>query len=46
MTKRTRSCIQVAEMSFLSFRDRVKSSGTSEELGVESLLLHIQRNQS
>ncbi len=51
MTKRTRSWIQAAEMSFLrrvagrTLRDRVRSSVTREELGVEPLLLHIERNQ-
>ncbi|KAK3532990.1 hypothetical protein QTP70_006197 [Hemibagrus guttatus] len=51
MTKRVRSRIQVAEMSFLrrvavrSLRDRVRSSVTREELGVEPLLLHIERGQ-
>ncbi|KAI3374957.1 hypothetical protein L3Q82_021489 [Scortum barcoo] len=45
MTERTRSRIQAAEMSFLrrvagrSLRDRVRSSVTREELGVEPLLL-------
>ncbi|KAI3368310.1 hypothetical protein L3Q82_007829 [Scortum barcoo] len=44
MTERTRSRIQAAEMSFLrrvagrSLRDRVRSSVTREELGVEPLL--------
>uniref|UniRef100_A0A3P9I175 Reverse transcriptase domain-containing protein n=1 Tax=Oryzias latipes TaxID=8090 RepID=A0A3P9I175_ORYLA len=47
MTERTRSRIQAAEMSFLrrvagrSLRDRVRSSATRGELGVEPLLLHI-----
>ncbi|KAK3556338.1 hypothetical protein QTP70_007102 [Hemibagrus guttatus] len=51
MTKRVRSRIQVAEMSFLrrvagrSLRDRVRSSVTREGLGVEPLLLHIKRGQ-
>ncbi|TWW73332.1 hypothetical protein D4764_15G0007260 [Takifugu flavidus] len=51
MTKRTRSWIQAAEMSFLrrvaglSLRDRVRSSDIREELGVEPLLLHIERSQ-
>ncbi|KAK3545707.1 hypothetical protein QTP70_011363 [Hemibagrus guttatus] len=51
MTERVRSRIQVAEMRFLrrvagrSHRDRVKSSVTREELGVEPLLLHIKRGQ-
>ncbi|KAK3560889.1 hypothetical protein QTP86_022884, partial [Hemibagrus guttatus] len=51
MTERIRSRIQAAEMSFLrrvagrSLRDRVRSSVTREELGVEPLLLHIERGQ-
>ncbi|KAK3547092.1 hypothetical protein QTP86_011400 [Hemibagrus guttatus] len=51
MTERVRSRIQAAEMSFLrrvagrSLRDRVRSSVTREELGVELLLLHIKRGQ-
>uniref|UniRef100_A0A8C6U756 TBC1 domain family member 5 n=1 Tax=Neogobius melanostomus TaxID=47308 RepID=A0A8C6U756_9GOBI len=51
MTERTRSRIQAAEMSFLhrvagrTLRDRVRSSVTREELGVESLLLHVERSQ-
>ncbi|KAK3547561.1 hypothetical protein QTP86_024709 [Hemibagrus guttatus] len=51
MTKRVRSRIQAAEMSFLhrvaghSLRDRVRSSVTRKELGVEPLLLHIERGQ-
>ncbi|KAK3558768.1 hypothetical protein QTP86_028769 [Hemibagrus guttatus] len=51
MTERVRSQIQAAEMSFLrrvagrSLRDRVRSSVTREELGVEPLLLHIERGQ-
>ncbi|KAK3556392.1 hypothetical protein QTP70_007987 [Hemibagrus guttatus] len=51
MTERVRSRIQEAEMSFLrkvagrSLRDRVRSSVTREELGVEPLLLHIERGQ-
>ncbi|XP_055016887.1 AP-5 complex subunit sigma-1 isoform X2 [Boleophthalmus pectinirostris] len=50
-TERTRSRIQAAEMSFLrrvagrSLRDRVRSSVTREELGVEPLLLHVERSQ-
>ena len=50
MTERIRSRIQAAEMSFLrrvvgrSLRDRVRSSVTWEELGVEPLLLHIERS--
>ncbi|KAK3524866.1 hypothetical protein QTP86_010089 [Hemibagrus guttatus] len=51
MTERIRSRIQAAKMSFLrrvagcSLRDRVRSSVTREELGVEPLLLHIERGQ-
>ncbi|KAK3558298.1 hypothetical protein QTP86_014684 [Hemibagrus guttatus] len=51
MTERIRSWIQVAEMSFLrrmagcSLRDRLRSSVTREELGVEPLLLYIERGQ-
>ncbi|KAK3561638.1 hypothetical protein QTP86_011885 [Hemibagrus guttatus] len=51
MTERVRSRIQAAEMSFLrrvagrSLSDRVRSSVTQEELGVEPLLLHIERGQ-
>ncbi|KAK3564029.1 hypothetical protein QTP86_006952 [Hemibagrus guttatus] len=51
MTERVRSRIQAAEMSFLrrvaghSLRDRVRSSVIQEELGVEPLLLHIERGQ-
>ncbi|KAK7925839.1 hypothetical protein WMY93_008149 [Mugilogobius chulae] len=51
MTERTRSQIQAVEMSFLrrvagrSLRDRVRSSVTREELGVEPLLLHVERSQ-
>ena len=51
MTERTRSRIQAVEMSFLrrvagrSLRDRVRSSVTREELRVEPLLLHVERNQ-
>ncbi|KAK3524132.1 hypothetical protein QTP70_018031, partial [Hemibagrus guttatus] len=51
MTERVRSRIQAAEMSFLrrvagrSLRDRVRSSVTREELGVQPLLLHIERGQ-
>ncbi|KAK3520692.1 hypothetical protein QTP70_030558, partial [Hemibagrus guttatus] len=51
MTERVRSRIQVAKMSFLrrvagrSLRDKVRSSVTREELGVEPLLLHIERGQ-
>ena len=51
VTERMRSRIQAAEMSFLrrvagrTLRDRVRSSDTQEELGVEPLLLHIERSQ-
>ncbi|KAK3537233.1 hypothetical protein QTP70_003994 [Hemibagrus guttatus] len=51
MTERIRSRIQAAEMSFLrrvagrSLRDRVRSSVTWEELGVQLLLFHIERGQ-
>ncbi|TWW73387.1 hypothetical protein D4764_15G0007810 [Takifugu flavidus] len=51
MTERTRSQVQAAEMSFLrrvaglSLRDRVRSSAIREELGVESLLLRVERSQ-
>ena len=51
MTERTRSRIQAAEMSFLrrvagvSLRDRVRSSVIRERLGVESLLLCVERSQ-
>ncbi|TWW55949.1 hypothetical protein D4764_09G0009990 [Takifugu flavidus] len=51
MTERTRSRVQAAEMSFLrrvaglSLRDRARSSAIREELGVEPLLLHVERNQ-
>uniref|UniRef100_A0A8C9VV72 ribonuclease H n=1 Tax=Scleropages formosus TaxID=113540 RepID=A0A8C9VV72_SCLFO len=51
MTERMRSRIQGAEMSFLrrvpgrTLRDRVRSSVTREELGVEPLLLRIKRSQ-
>ncbi|KAK3561554.1 hypothetical protein QTP86_008774 [Hemibagrus guttatus] len=51
MTERIGSRIQAAEMSFLcrvagrSLRDRVRSSVTREEFGVEPLLLHIERGQ-
>jgi len=45
------SRIQVAKMSFLrrvaglSLRDRVRSSDIRRELGVESLLLRVERSQ-
>ncbi len=51
MSKRSRSRIQAAEISFLrrvagcSLRDRVRSSVTREELRVEPLLLDIERSQ-
>ncbi|TWW63116.1 hypothetical protein D4764_03G0001240 [Takifugu flavidus] len=51
MTERTRSRVQAAEMSFLrrvagpSLRDRVRSSAIREELGVELLLLRVERSQ-
>ncbi|TWW67234.1 hypothetical protein D4764_02G0002750 [Takifugu flavidus] len=51
MTERTRSRVQAAEMSFLrrvaglSLRDGVRSSAIREELGVESLLLRVERSQ-
>ncbi|KAK3565485.1 hypothetical protein QTP86_010744 [Hemibagrus guttatus] len=51
MTESVRSRIQAAEMSFLrrvagcSLRDRVRSSVTREEFGVEPLLFHIERGQ-
>ena len=51
MTERTRSRIQAAEMSFLrrvagvSLRDRVRSSVIRERLGVEPLLLCVERSQ-
>ncbi|TWW78261.1 hypothetical protein D4764_11G0003820 [Takifugu flavidus] len=50
MTERTRSRVQVAEMSFLrrvaglSLRDRVRSSAIREEVGVEPLLLCVERS--
>ncbi|TWW81730.1 R2DM Retrovirus-related Pol polyprotein from type II retrotransposable element [Takifugu flavidus] len=55
MTERTRSRVQAAEMSFLRRvaglgwashpRDRVRSSAIWEELGVEPLLLRVERSQ-
>ncbi|TWW74394.1 hypothetical protein D4764_14G0003970 [Takifugu flavidus] len=51
MTERRRSQVQAAEMSFLhrvaglSLRDRVRSSAIWEELGVEPLLLRVERSQ-
>ncbi|TWW62404.1 hypothetical protein D4764_04G0010510 [Takifugu flavidus] len=51
MMERTRSQVQAAEMSFLrrvaglSFIDRLRSSAIQEELGVEPLLLRVERSQ-
>ncbi|KAK0155927.1 hypothetical protein N1851_001531 [Merluccius polli] len=51
MTERTRSRVQAAEKSFLrrvaglSLRDRVRSSIIREELGVDPLLLCVERSQ-
>ncbi|TWW53707.1 hypothetical protein D4764_0113540, partial [Takifugu flavidus] len=51
MTKRTRSHVQAAEISFLgrvaglSLRDRMRSSAIREKLRVEPLLLRVERNQ-
>ncbi|KAK9541149.1 hypothetical protein VZT92_001216 [Zoarces viviparus] len=51
VTERTRSWLQAAEMSFLrrvaglSLRDRVRSSVIRGELGVEPLLLRVERSQ-
>ncbi|KAK0140494.1 putative uncharacterized transposon-derived protein F52C9.6 [Merluccius polli] len=51
MTERKRSRIQAAEISFLrrvagfSLRDRVRSSVIREELGLEPLLLCLERSQ-
>ncbi|MDF4355499.1 hypothetical protein P3445_23705, partial [Vibrio parahaemolyticus] len=51
VTERMRLRIQVLEMSFLrgvaglSLRDRVRSSDIWRELGVEPLLLHIERGR-
>lgn len=51
VTERMRSRVQAAEMSFLrrvaglSLRDRVRSSDIRERLGVEPLLLRIERSQ-
>jgi len=51
VTERTRSRIQAAEMGFLrrvsglSFRDRLRSSVIREGLGVEPLLLRIERSR-
>uniref|UniRef100_A0A8C6M0A0 Reverse transcriptase domain-containing protein n=1 Tax=Nothobranchius furzeri TaxID=105023 RepID=A0A8C6M0A0_NOTFU len=52
VTERTRLRIQAAKMSFLrrvaglSLRHRVRSSVIGEGLGVDPLLLHIERSQS
>ena len=51
VTERTRSRVQAAEMSFLrrlaglSLRDRVRSSVIRRELGVDPLLLCVERSQ-
>ena len=51
VTERTRSRIQAAKMSFLrrvaglSLRDKVRSSDIRRELGVEPLLLRVERSQ-
>ena len=49
MTERTRSRVQAAEMSFLrrvaGVWDRVRSSAIREELGLEPLLLYLERSQ-
>ena len=51
VNERTKSRVQVAEMSFLcrvaglSLRDRVRSSVIREELGVDPLLLRVERSQ-
>ena len=51
VTERTKSRIQAAKMGFLlrvsgvSLRDRVRSSVIREGLGVEPLLLRIERSQ-
>ena len=51
MTERTRLRLQAAEMGFLrrvagfSLRDRVRSSVIREGLGVQPLLLHVERSQ-
>ncbi|KAK0142203.1 hypothetical protein N1851_020089 [Merluccius polli] len=50
--ERTRSRVQAAEMSFLrtvaglSLRDRVRSSVIREELGIDPLLLRVERSQA
>ena len=51
MTERDRSRVQAAEMRYLlavvgrTILDRIPSSVTREELGVEPLLLHVERGQ-
>ena len=48
MTERTRSRVRAAKMSFLaglSLRDRVRSLVIREELGVDPLLLRVERSQ-
>ena len=48
VTERSRSWVQAAEMSRvagLSLRDRVRSSVIREELGVDPLLLRVERSQ-
>ena len=51
MTERMRSQVQAAKMGFLhrvagvSLRDRVRSSAIREGLGVEPLLLCVERSQ-
>ncbi|KAK0137883.1 putative RNA-directed DNA polymerase from transposon X-element [Merluccius polli] len=51
VTQRTRSRVQAAEMSFLrrvaglSLRDRVRSLVIWEELGVDPILLRVERSQ-
>ena len=51
MTERTRLRLQAARMGFLrrvagfSLRDRVRSSVIREGLGVQPLLLHVERSQ-
>ena len=51
MTERTRLRVQAAEMSFLrrvaglSLRDKVRSLVIREELGVDPLLLRVERSQ-
>ena len=51
VTERTRTRIQAAKMSFLrrvaglSLRDKMRSSDIRRELGVEPLLLRVERSQ-